>query len=76
MKVRSLSDGVQKDVLKFMNDSTTGDAFEAHTLPKGWSNMSELYPDVAEVPMRVLLMFPSTYLWNKDSRQCSACKRN
>ena len=57
---------IVEDLLKFVNDSTACDAFEAHEalpLPKCWSKMNKSYPyDVAEVPMRVLLMFPSTYL--------------
>ena len=55
-----------EDLLKFVNDSTTRDAFEAREalpLPKCWSKMNKSYPyDVAEVPMRVLLMFLPTYL--------------
>ena len=64
-------------LLKFVSDSTARDAFEALPLPNVWSKMSESYPYVAEVPMGILLMFPSTlFSANKDSRQCSACKLN
>ena len=58
---RSLSDGVQEDVLKFVNDSTARDAFEARTLPNVWSKMNESYPYVAETSVGVLLVFPCTY---------------
>ena len=52
---------VQEDLLKFVNDSTACDAREALPLPKFWSKMNKSYPyGVAEVPMRVLLVFPST----------------
>ena len=50
-EVRSLSNGVHEDFWKFLNDSTT----------KLLSKMSESYPWVADVPVRPLLMFPSTY---------------
>ena len=52
---------MQEDELNFVNDTTAHYAFEDRILPN-WSKMSESYPYVAEVPMRVLLMFPSTYL--------------
>ena len=32
-----------EDLLKFMNNSTTRDAFEALPLPKFWSKMTESY---------------------------------
>ena len=57
-----LSEGVQEDVSKFVNDSTARDAFESGTLPNCNSKISESYPYVTEVPTRVLLMFPSACL--------------
>ena len=42
--VRSLSDGMQEDMLKSANDSTARDAFEACTLPNFWSKMSVKCP--------------------------------
>ena len=48
---------IVEDLLKFVNNSTTRDAFEAREalpLPKCWSKMNKSYPyDVAEVPMKV-----------------------
>ena len=48
---------IVEDLLKFVNNSTTLDAFEAREalpLPKCWSKMNKSYPcDVAEVPMKV-----------------------
>ena len=46
-----------RTVLDFVNDSTARDAFEALSLTKFWSKMSESYPSVADMPMIALLMF-------------------
>ena len=62
MEVRSLSDGVLGDFWKVLNDSTARDAFEVLPLTKFLSKMCKSYPHVADVPMRSLLMFPSTHL--------------
>ena len=51
-----------QDFLKFVNDATTRDGLEALPLTKFWSKMNELYPSVAEVLVRALLMFSSTNL--------------
>ena len=50
------------ELLEFENDFIARDAFETHPLTKFLSKTSESYSYVADVPMRVLLMFPSTYL--------------
>ena len=68
---------IVEDLLKFVNNSTTRDAFEAREalpLPKCWSKMNKSYPyDVAEVPM---LMFPSTYLCKQGFVAVSCIKLN
>ena len=64
---------VQEDLLKFLNDYTARDAFEALPLPKFWSKMSESYPQVAEVPIGVLLMFPSTQRTAVPNTRCVQC---
>ena len=53
---------VQGDLLKFVKDSTALNAFEALPLRTFWSKMRKSYPQVAEVPVRVPLMFLSKYI--------------
>ena len=60
--IRSSSSDLSDGLLNFLNNSTARNAFEALVLPKFLSKMSKQYPYVAGVPVRVLLMFLSTYL--------------
>jgi len=57
----SLIDGVHDDFWKFVHDSTACYAFEALPQTTFLSKMTESYPPVTDVPLRALLMLPSTY---------------
>ena len=57
VEVRSLSDGLQEDYWKFISDSTACYAFEALSLTRFLSKMSESYPFTTEVPVSSLLKF-------------------
>ena len=60
MEVRSLQDIVPEALLEFVNDSTARDANEFRV------KVNESYPYVSDVPVRELLMFPSTYLYEQS----------
>ena len=60
--VKALPDSAQEQFIDFINDSTARDAFETLPLTTFWCRMWQSYPAVAEEPIKLLLMFPSTYL--------------
>jgi len=45
-----------------IHDSTVKASFEDESLEKFWGMMEKVYPNVAEKPLTLLTVFPSTYL--------------
>ena len=60
--VTSIPDILQEEFVELINDSNARDKFETLSLTKFWCEMSVMYPNVAEIAIKPLLMFPSTYL--------------
>ena len=60
--VKTHPDSLQEQFIDFINDSTARDAFETLPLTNFWCQIMQSYPAVAEEPIKLLLMFPSTYL--------------
>jgi len=60
--VKDFPDALQEEFIDFINDSTVRDAFESLPLTTFWSKMGNLYSGIAKEPIKLLLMFPSTYL--------------
>ncbi|KAI6659533.1 Protein ZBED8-like [Oopsacas minuta] len=60
--VSSIPDRVQEEFVELVNDSIARDQFETLALTKFWCEMSLIYPNVADRAVKILLMFPSTYL--------------
>lgn len=60
--IASVNDNIQEEFIDLVNDSSARDHFEKESLIKFWCKISKSYPRVAEVAVRSLLLFPSTYL--------------
>jgi len=45
---RSLSEGLQDEIVELLNDSTAKDMFEVSSLQKFWSSMVKSYPAVSK----------------------------
>ena len=55
-------DAVQEEFLNLINDSNAKVLFSTRTLPKFWCSMLRTYPLVAQIAIKAILPFPSTYL--------------
>ena len=62
LDVTSIPDILQEEFVELINDSNARDKFETLSLTKFWCEMSVMYPNVAKIAVKPLLMFPSTYL--------------
>lgn len=60
--VLQLPDDIQEDFLEFKTDSTAKDDFQLLALEKFWLKRYKINPRVAEIPLRMLVQFSSTYL--------------
>ena len=56
------NDSSQQEFLDMIHDSTIKTSFEDESLDKFWVMMEKVYPKIAEKPLALLTMFPSTYL--------------
>jgi len=55
-------EGIQEEFLGMIHDSTVKASIEDESLEKLWGMMEKGYPKVAEKPLTLLTVFPSTYL--------------
>ena len=55
-------EGIQEDFLDMIQDSIVKASFEDESFEKFWGMMEKAYPNVAETPLALLNVFPSTYL--------------
>jgi len=55
-------EGIQEEFLDMIHDSTVKASFEDESFEKFWVMMEKAYPKVAEKPLTLLNLFPSTYL--------------
>ena len=53
---------IQDEFLDMIHDSTAKTSFEDKSLENFWVMMEKAYPKVAEKPLTLLTVFPSTYL--------------
>ena len=60
--VKTHPDSLEEQFIDFINDSTARDAFETLPLTTFWCQILQSYPAVSEEPIKLLLVFPSTYL--------------
>lgn len=63
--IGSISDSmvdVQEQFIELINDSSAKEVFKQVTIVKFWCQMVESYPKVAEIAIRILLPFPTTYM--------------
>ena len=56
------NDATQEEFIALKNDATAEDAFKEKSLPAHWSAMLASYPRVASIAIRLLMLFPSTWL--------------
>ena len=56
------NDSSQEEFLDMIHDSTIKTSFEDESLEKFWVMMEKVYPKIADKPLALLTMFPSTYL--------------
>ena len=60
--VLSLPDSLQEEFLDFVNDSTARETFDSNSLISFWCKIVDSYKRIAASVVKILLLFPSTYL--------------
>ena len=76
MDANSLPDNIQDEFVDLTNDYTVKDAYKTLSLVKFWLKMAESYPLVSTHVVKPLLVFPSTYLCERDSHPCTLSRPN
>jgi len=67
-------EGIQEEFLDMIHDSTVKASFEDESLEKFWGMMEKAYPKVAEKPLTLLTVFPSTYICESEFSSVVAVK--
>ncbi|XP_068204648.1 protein FAM200C-like [Palaemon carinicauda] len=61
-QVDDVLEDAQDEFIELLHDSTAKNVFQSNILSSFWCSMTESYPNIGDLAVRVLLPFASTYL--------------